>query len=94
VSDKTDWEAHVVGAKAAKESISVVDLEWDKAVLYAADRIAGLEAERSALVSALTQFLAYMAVECMAIEDLDETIANKIRNKIYETKKVLNAQKV
>jgi len=45
VSDKTDWEAHVVGAKAAKESIAVVDLEWDRAVLYAADRIAELEAD-------------------------------------------------
>ena len=45
MSDKTDWEAHVVGAKAAKESIAVVDLEWDRAVLYAADRIAELEAD-------------------------------------------------
>jgi len=42
---KKQWDAHVEGALAAKDSIAVVDLDWDAAVLYAHQRIAELEAQ-------------------------------------------------
>jgi len=46
---KNDWEAYVMGATAARDSVDVRDLEWDAAVLYAAGRIADLKAEVQAL---------------------------------------------
>ena len=46
---KKQWDAHVEGALAAKDSIAVVDLDWDAAVLYAHQRIAELEAQLSVL---------------------------------------------
>jgi hypothetical protein len=44
---KDEWVSFVVGAKVARDSISVVDLEWDSAVLWADTRIKALEAQLS-----------------------------------------------
>ena len=50
---------------------------------------AELEAERNTLKSELIRFLAFMTWQCCGIEDYDERAANRIRDRIYESKKVV-----
>ena len=77
--------------KRLREALETIAKEEDTLGWVYAARIAkaALEAKPEKAKSALIKFMAYVARECIAIDDVDEACANRIRNQIYETKKVL-----
>lgn len=69
---KKQWDAHVEGALAAKDSISVVDLEWDAAVLYAHNRIRAL-LDRIDELEGDAERYRWIRANCLSVTDLAAT---------------------